>query len=225
MANPHWRIWVDWDADGVWGQSHHDVTADVMKLHWEWGRELDRDRAQPALLELELRNDDHQYSPSNTASPVWGNLKAGRRVWAQMAYPYDDFSGPDQTDLAGRETPVDTGFAWVKENSGDNGFEIFGNEVRPTTGGSADAIYTLDFGDADAHIGLRFNRATHANAGLALRVITPNDYLRVRFANNTTVLEHVVNGTPSNIRAGDALTLGVNYFVEVEMHGPSIRLL
>jgi hypothetical protein len=58
-----------------------------------------------------------------------------------------------------------------------------------------------------------------------LRFISTADYLRIRFANTVTVLEHVVGGTPTSIRSGDALTAGVNYFVEIEMHGPSIRLL
>jgi len=72
-----------------------------MELRWEWGRELARDWARPALLDLTLRNDDHKYSPPNSGSPLSGNLKAGRRVWAQWAYPYDDFTGSDGADLSG----------------------------------------------------------------------------------------------------------------------------
>jgi hypothetical protein len=124
MASPHWRVWIDWDADGVWGESNEDVTSDLMELHWEWGWELDRDRARPARLYLALRNDDHKYSPPNSGSPLSGNLKAGRQVWAQLAYPYDDFTGSDSADLSGRSVPVDSNFAWVKENGGANGFEI-----------------------------------------------------------------------------------------------------
>ena len=47
MANPHWNIWVDWGSDGIWGEANEDVTPDLMHLHWEWGRELTRDRARP----------------------------------------------------------------------------------------------------------------------------------------------------------------------------------
>ena len=196
MANPHWNIWIDWDADGIWGEANEDVTPDLMHLHWEWGRELTRDRARPALLKLELRNDDHKYSPPNSGSPLAGNLKAGRRVWARFAYPYDDFSGLDSTDLAGRTPPVDQGFTWVKENSGGNGFEIIGNQVREITGSGSDAIYTLDLGDADAYIGFRYNRATNGGGGAVLRFISTSDYLRVRFLNSNTVLEDVTGGTP-----------------------------
>ena len=44
MAKPHWRIWVDWDGDGVWGEQaggyDEDVTEDVMALRWNWGKPL-----------------------------------------------------------------------------------------------------------------------------------------------------------------------------------------
>ena len=224
MANPHWRVLVDWDADGVWGESNEDVTPDIKELHWEWGLDLRRDRARAALLDLVLRNDGHKYSPPNASSPLTGNLKSGRRVWAQFAYPYDDFTGADGTDLSSRAAPVDSNFTCTKENGGANGLEIFGNQVRAITGGASDAIYTLDFGEADAHVGFKYNRATNANGGVVLRFISTSDYLRVRFGNVNTVLEDVTGGTPSNIRSGDPLTAGVNYFVEIEMHGSSIRL-
>jgi hypothetical protein len=49
------------------------------------GPGLALDRARPALLDLVLRNYDHKYSPPNGGSPLSGNLKAGRRVWARFA--------------------------------------------------------------------------------------------------------------------------------------------
>ncbi len=224
MVSPHWRVWIDWDDDGIWGESNEDVTSDVMGFHWEWGRNLNNERALPALLDLTLRNDGHKYSPPNGGSPLFGNLKAGRKVWAWFAYPYENFSGINGADLAARQLPVDSGFSWVKENTGTNGFEIFGNQVRAVTGGANDGIYTVDFSDADAYLGLKYNRVTNAHGGLVLRLISTDDYLRIRFANTSTVLEHVVSGVPTNIRSGDPLTAGVNYFVEIEMHGPSIRM-
>ncbi|MCH8745495.1 MAG: hypothetical protein IIB31_07600, partial [Chloroflexi bacterium] len=224
MVSPHWRVWIDWDDDGIWGEANEEVTSDVMELHWEWGRNLNSERALPAKLDLTLRNDDHKYSPPNINTPLSGNLKAGRRVWAWFAYPYENFSGIDGADLAARQLPVDSGFSWVKENTGANGFEIIGNQVRAVTGGANDGIYTVDFADADAYLGLKYNRVTNAHGGLVLRLISTDDYLRIRFANTSTVLEHVVSGVPTNIRGGDPLTAGVNYFVEIEMHGPSIRL-
>ena len=41
MANPHWRIWVDWNGNGVWGETAGDyreeVADDVLELKWSWG--------------------------------------------------------------------------------------------------------------------------------------------------------------------------------------------
>ena len=225
MANPHWRVWVDWNGNGIWDEPGEDVTADLMRLHWEWGRDLRRDHAGPGLLELTLRNGDHRYSPPNGGSPLAGGLKPGREVWAQFAYPYDDFTGADGSDLAGRPAAVDSGFAWVKQSFGANGFQISGNQVTPVTRGGGDAIYTLDLGDADAGIGFKYQRASNALGGVALRCVNAFDYLRVRFGDNGTVLQDVTGGRASTIRTGPALAAGVNYFVEIEMHGPSIRLM
>ncbi len=225
MANPHWRVWVDWNGNGIWGEDGEDVTADLTRAHWEWGRELGRDRAQPGLLELTLRNSDHRYSPPYTGSPLYSNLKAGRKVWGQFAYPHDDFTGVDGANLADRATPVDPSFTWVKHNAGSNGFEISGNQARAVAGGSGEAIYTLDLGDADAYIGFQYNRASNAGGGVALRFLSPSDYLRVRFGDNGTVLQDVTRGRATTIRSGGTLTAGVNYFVEIEMHGPVVRLM
>jgi hypothetical protein len=223
MPTPHWRVWVDWDADGIWGESNEDVTPDVMELRWEWGRELERDRARPGLLDLVLRNDTHKYSPPNGSSPLTGKLKAGRRVWASLAYPYDHFTGTDGTNLAGRALPVDGEFAWVKQNTGANGFDLIGNQVRAITGGGVNGIYTVDLGDADACLGFKFNRATNAGAGVVLRFIDVNDYLAIKFGSSNTILVDHTSGVNTTLRSGTALTAGVNYFIEVEMHGPSIR--
>ena len=225
MANPHWRVWVDWNDNDVWGEAGEDVTANLVRLRWEWGRDLRLDYARPGLLELTLRNGDHRYSPPNSSSPLVGGLKPGRKVWAQFAYPYDDFTGVDGAVLAGRLAPVDSGFAWVKQNFGLNGFEISGNQVRAATRGGGDAICTLDLGDADSRIGLRYTRASNALGGVALRCVNAFDYLRVRFGDNGTVLQDVTGGRATNIRTGPALAPGVNYFVEIEMHGPSVRLM
>ena len=246
MAKPHWRIWVDWDGDGVWGEQagdyDEDVTDDVMALRWNWGKPLapvnsvgravgrDTDRAGAAGLELTLRNHDRRYSPGNSTSPLAGNSglvsNAGRsrKVWAAFAYPYDDFDGRDGADLSGRTLPVGDGLSWVKETAGSSGLALAGgNRVRPVSGGG-EAVYTLDFGEADAHIGFRYNRAGDAKSGVVLRFINQWDYLRVRFGDTGTALEDITWGYPTTLRQGDALTTGVNYFIEIELHGNSVRL-
>ena len=256
MTKPHWRIWVDWKGNGVWGEKsgvyNEDVTDDVMALRWNWGKSLapartssrassrtssrassrDTDRAGAAGLELTLRNHDRKYSPGNATSPLAGNPglvtglvnSTGRKVWAAFAYPYDDFDGGDGSDLSGRTLPVGDGLSWVKETAGSSGLALAGgNRVRPVSGGG-EAAYTLDFGEADAHIGFLYNRASNGKSGVVLRYINQWDYLRVRFGDSGTALEDITWGYPTGLRRGDALAAGVNYFIEIELHGSSVRL-
>ena len=230
MLNPHWRIWVDWNNNGIWGESsgnyREEVTADVLELAWRWGRPVDAARQRPirpARLDLTLRNDTLRYTPGNAQSPLAGNLTAGRRVWAAWAYPYDDFAGANGADLAGRAVPLSDGKAWVKETTGVAGLALSGGRVQPTAGAGG-ALYTLDFGDADAHIGFVFRRSSNGQSGVVLRFLNRWDYLRIRFGNTGTVLEDVTFGYASTLRRGDALDSGKDYFIEIEPHGHAVRL-
>ena len=243
---PHWRIWVDWNDNGIWGEREEnyweDVTGDVLELGWKWGRPPDSagksgrpDPTNSALLDFTLRNDGRRYSPGNAASPLAGNLNAGRRVWAAFAYPYDDFAGTDGTDLKGRAPTVGrgvgSGLAWVKDSGEAGSLVLEDGEARPVAG-SGGAIYTLDFGVADAHVGFHYRRSGHkasngasnGASGVALRFINQWDYLRVRFGGTATVLEDVTFGYASTLRRGDPLAANVNYFIEIELHGNSVRL-
>ncbi len=249
MAKPHWRIWVDWNDNGIWGENqvrrdgdygdyNEDVTNDVMALRWNWGLPLTpasaraRERAAAAELELVLRNHDHKYLPNNAASP-WGGDSGrskgvgrgvGCKVWAAFAYPYDSFAGGSGADLSGRAAPVGDGLVWVKETAGRTRLELTGaNRVRPASGKEA-AIYTLDWGEADAHLGFFYHRASNARSGIVLRLVNQWDYLRVRFGDRSTILEDITWGYPTNLSWGDALTAGIDYFIEVELHGSSVRL-
>ena len=224
MFGPKWRVWVDWNGNGVWGEAGEDVAPWTTGLHWEWGRSAGSERCPPARLDLDLRNGDHRFSPPNAGSPLSGSLAQGRKVWAQMAWPWDDFAGPIGESLADRILPVGGGLAWKKQNLGDNGFRLAGGHVEAVTGTGAHAVHTVDFGDGDAFVGLHFTRHSDGHAGLVLRAHNPFNYLRIRFGANATVLERVLYGVAVNIRSGDALAAGVEHFVEVEMHGPSIRL-
>lgn len=245
LQRPHWRIWVDWNDNGVWGEEaenyREDITSDVLELGWKWGRPLSsagkagrRDRTNSALLEFTLRNEGRRYSPGNPASPVAGNLTAGRRVWAAFAHPYDDFAGTEGTDLKDRAPTVGNaagdaagnGTAWVKNSGAAARLVLDDGAARPVAG-SGGAIYTLDFGVADANVGFYYRRSgdnVSGASGVALRFISQWDYLRVRFGSMATVLEDVTFGYASALRRGDPLAAGVNYFIEIELHGNSVRL-
>ena len=231
MVGPRWRIWVDWNGNGTWGESNgayrEEVTEDVLDLEWRWGKRAGFSESQrrmpPAELNLTLGNRDQRYTPGNAQSPLHGNLSAGRRVWAAFAWPLDDFQGADGTDLNGRAAPVGERAAWSKASTGPAGVTLERGLARPASGGGG-AIYTLDFGDADAHLGFVFRRSSNGGSGVALRVASQWDYLRVSFRNDGTVLEDVTFGFPSFLRRGDALAADRDYFIEIAMHGSSVRL-
>ena len=238
MVNPRWRICVDWNENGIWGQEdgayREDVAGDVLELDWRWGRPVNPEetvgrRAIPARLDLLLRNQDGRYSPGNGASPLAGNIHTGRRVWAALAWPLDDFDGTAGTDLHGRKPTLTGGQGWLRQPSGDARLVMGNGRVNPTarTGmgaGTGDAIYTLDFGAADAGLGFRYRRSSDGSSGVVLRFISRWDYLRVRFGNTGTFLEDVTFGYPAVLRRGEPLLAGVEYFIEVELHGSSVRL-
>ena len=235
MVKPYWRIWVDWNGNGAWnetsGDYREDVTRDVLDLDWSWGESPQslrganpgRRPAAPARLNLTLRNNARRYTPGNGKSPLAGNLTAGRRVWAAMAYPYDGFSGADNADISGRAVPLGESLAWSKVFTGAAGVVLDDGMAKPTNG-SGGALYTLDFGDADAHVGFVYRRSGNGASGVALRVASRWDYLRVRFGNSGTVLEDVTFGFASVVRRGDPLVAGRDYFLEIEMHGSSVRM-
>lgn len=230
LHRPHWRIWVDWNDNGTWGETsgnyQEDITGEVLDLAWRWGQPVDvpasAHRSQPARLDLILGNEDRRYTPGNAQSPLAGNLAAGRRVWAAFAWPLDDFTGADGQDLHGRAVPLGAA-SWAKISTGPAAIVLSQGRATPTAG-NCGAVYALDFGDADAHLGFVFRRGSNGSSGVALRVANQWDYLRVGFGNSATLLEDVTFGFPSTIRRGDPLIAGRDYFIEIEMHGDSVHL-
>ena len=83
MAVAKWLIHVDWNSDGDFSDANEDVTSDVLGVTLEHFRDLSSEHMEAARLELQLKNDDHKYSPPNGGSPLSGNLKPGRTVWVR----------------------------------------------------------------------------------------------------------------------------------------------
>lgn len=224
VIKPTVRFWVDWDDDDIWDETNEDITSDVLRYRFEQSLSLRTGYSDPSKLVVRLKNAGHKYSKANESSVLDPNVVSGRHIWFHLGYPYDDFTGVDATDISARVFANDSSYSWEKINTSSRGFEINSNKVRPVVGSGDPAIYTVDMGDADAYIGLRFNRNTNAGGGLALRVTDKDNHIRIRFADSSTVLEDVTGGTSSSIRSGDALDSGDDYWVEVEMHGSSIRM-
>ena len=225
LHRPHWRIWIDWNDNGTWaetsGDYREDITDDVLDLAWRWGQPVasfcDPGVPRPAQLHLTLGNEDRRYTPGNARSPLSGNLAAGRRVWAAFAWPLDNFAGADGTDLDGRAAPVGEG-AWSKISTGPAGLALSQGQAVATAG-TGGAVYALDFGEADAHLGFIFRRSGNGSSGVALRVADQWDYLRVSFGNTATLLEDVTFGFPSVIRRGDPLVASLTGWAKVTVAG------
>ena len=230
MPNPHWRIWIDWNQNGIWAETsgayREEITPDVLDLDWRWGKPVasfrDPARLRPAQLDVTLGNQDRRYTPGNAHSPLSGSLAAGRRVWAAFAWPLDNFAGADGQDLNGRAVPQGD-VSWAKISTGPAGLALSQGRAMATAG-TGGAVYTLDFGDADAHLGFIFRRSGNGSSGVALRAVDQWDYLRVSFGSAATLLEDVTFGFPSVVRRGDPLLAGRDYFIEIEMHGSSVHL-
>ena len=114
MAQAKWLVHVDWNDDGDFSDANEDVSSDVLGLTLDHFRDLSSDHIEAARLELELKNDDHKYSPPNSASPLSGNLKPGRKLWVRAAYPYDGFTDTAGTQLQSHTPDYDSTFAWTE---------------------------------------------------------------------------------------------------------------
>ena len=178
MAQAKWLVQVDWNDDGDFSDANEDVTADVLGLTLEHFHDLSSGHVEAARLELQLKNDDHKYSPPNTSSPLSGNLKPGRNTWMRAAYPYDGFTDAGGTPLSAHTPDLDSGFAWT-QHLGDFQIAAGGGVETDGTQGNGDCVATVDFLDANVSLGCDFTRGTDAadDGGLAFRFSTTTNYL------------------------------------------------
>ena len=227
MAQAKWKVQVDWNDDGDFSDSNEDVTSDALGLSLEQFRDLSTEHMEAARLELELKNDDHKYSPPNSGSPLSGDLKPGRKVWVRAAYPYDSFADTAGTQLADRTPDYDSGFSWT-ENL--RNFDIASGGAGAQTDssqGSGDCAATLDFGDADVSFGCDFSRGTDTSdhGGLCVRYLNTTNYMYVRVTGTAVELRKVDGGSDSQV-ASTAHTwgTGTQKFLQVVLHGDSVRV-
>ncbi|MDA1347622.1 MAG: hypothetical protein O3A47_01960 [Chloroflexi bacterium] len=227
MAQAKWTVQVDWNGDGDFSDANEDVTSDVLGLTLEHFRDLSTGHVEAARLELELRNDDHRYSPPNGSSPLSGDLKPGRGVWVRAAYPYDGFSDTAGTQLAVHTPDYDSGFAWT-ENIRNFDIAAGGTGAQTDSSqGSGDCVATMDFGDSDVSFGCDFSRGTDVSdhGGLCVRYLNSTNYMYARVTGTAIELRKVDAGADSQV-ATAAHTWGTSTqkFLQVVLHGNSIRV-
>ena len=227
MAQAKWLICVDWNDDGDFSDSNEDVTSDTLGLTLEHFRDLATEHIEAARLELELKNDDHKYSPPNASSPLTGNLKPGRKVWVRAAYPYDSFSDTASTQLTDHTPDYDSGFTWSEDLQG---YDIVGSGTGAETDGvqgNGDCVATVDFGHGDISFGCDFTRGADAtdHGGLCFRYSNTSNYLYVRVTGAAIELRKVETGSDSLVAsASHTWSTAAKKFLQVALHGSSIRV-
>ena len=216
---PQWKILVDWNNDGDFADANEDVTGDVEILTFDHLRDIQTDYIEAAKLGFVLKNNTHTYTPTNSASGLYGNLKPGRRVWALCAYPWDGFTGANATSLSARALARDANYSWTVASGG---WTIQSNQAQGDNN-ATDILWT-DFGSADCYVGCDYTRQT-ALGGLLLRYVDTSNYIYLRVEAAQLDLRQVNAGVDSSIATGaHTWTAGDQKFLHVWLHGDSIRV-
>lgn len=227
MAQAKWLVCVDWNDDGDFSDADEDVTSDVLGLTLDHFHDLASDHIEAARLELELKNDDHKYSPPNGSSPLSGNLKPGRKAWLRAAYPFDGFTDTAGTQLAAHVPDYDSGFAWTENLQG---FDIKSSGTGAETDraqGNGDCVATIDFGESDASFGCDYTRGTDTSdhGGLCFRYSDSSNYMYVRVTSTGLEVRKVDGGADSQVGSNSyTWSTGAKKFLQVTLHGDSIRV-
>lgn len=227
MAQAQWHVCVDWNDDDDFADANEDVTSDVLGLTLDHFRDLSSGRIEAARLELELKNDDHKYSPPSSGSPLAGNLKPGRKVWVRAAYPYDSFTDSAATQLASHTPDYDSSFAWTENLQG---FDIDSSGTGAETDGvqgNGDCVVTMDFGQSDVGFACDFTRGTDGadHGGLCFRYLNTTNYMYVRATGTNVEVRKVDAGVDSQVAtAANTWSSAAKKFLQVVLHGSSIRV-
>lgn len=159
MPTPFIDAHIDFDENWAF-EDDEEIASDIQSAILTRGKDLQANRAPAATFTFAVKNSDHKYSPTNTASPLFPFQLPGPDVRLRMAYPYDALSGSAGVDLNGRNMPMaadqsqdDPDFgAWA----GDSQFEHRSTHVECTTEGSFECV--VDFGEANVRFGCEIYR-------------------------------------------------------------------
>jgi len=94
MAIASYKLLVDWNNDGDFDDSNEDITSDTMSIQFRRGRDYASQltgNSTAGKLTAVLNNESGKYSPSNSSSPLSGNIVPGRPVRLNIGageFPY-----------------------------------------------------------------------------------------------------------------------------------------
>lgn len=90
MTTATYVLEVDWNNDGDYSDSYEDITADLVEVECERGRDYASQvtgRASAGRLTALLRNASGKYASYNSGSPIYGNILPGRPVRLRTTSP------------------------------------------------------------------------------------------------------------------------------------------
>lgn len=90
MTTAVYVLEVDWLNAGTFAGANDNVTADLLTVETQRGRDYASQltgRATAGRLVATLKNLDGDYSPFNSAGPIYGNLVPGRKVRLRTTSP------------------------------------------------------------------------------------------------------------------------------------------
>ncbi len=225
MSDAKWKLMVDWSGDGEFAGADDDVTGATQGLSLRHMRELTSERIGAARLDFRLTNDDHKYSPPNAASPLFGLLRPGRKVWLRAAFPCDEFGAAVGTSLANHAPKYGAAYRWTTTQPG---FRIgVSGGLRTEGSGSGRRIATMDFGLIDASIGCEFTRGGDAtlHGGLTIRYADTNNFLYASVTPDGVEARKVERGRDTLLaRASLRWGTGERRFLQASLHGGLIRV-
>ena len=85
MVAATFELMVDWNANGTFGDANEDITADVLRMEWQGGRDYNsaltgRSRGSRLLVNLDNHTNSGKYNSFNASSPIYGNILPGRKA-------------------------------------------------------------------------------------------------------------------------------------------------
>lgn len=225
MTEVKWKLMVDWSGDGRFAGTDDDITSATLGLSLRHMRDLKTEYMGAARLDIRLANSDHKYSPPNAASPLSGNLKPGRKLWLRAAFPCDEFGGAPGTSLADHAPEYGSSFRWT---TASNDFRIANGGVQTDGAHAGRRIATMDFALADVSFGCEYARGSDVtrHGGLTLRYVDAANFLYLRVTGTALELRKVEQGSDTLLTlAALRWDAGDRRFLQIELHGDSIRVL
>ncbi len=226
---PEIQVLVDWNDDGDFSDANEDITSDVLELSFDHHRDLMTEYMNGAVLDLTLKNAGHKYSPPNASSPLSGDLVPGRNVWVRMWYPYDAFEGSWGTFLEDHSPNRDSSFSWTSNTL--NRFRLDGAGAAVNLGGwfGKSFVDTLDFSESDLTVAAWCKRSVPGpgyEIGFVVRLVNSSNYAYIQFDGSNCELRKVISGSDSQVSTNSySWTANTIKFVEVELHGTSLRVI